>query len=968
MSLRSISLRWKLVAALVLPMLVVAGYLAVSIRTSTADRAEARAESAEVERFVAVAALSDAIGEESLVIIDRAATDADLAAARATTDAAMAELRSDELAMSAEQLGLVEQRYAELADLRAVIGDRPFEIRLTAQTELRSGDLTMTGDITPALAWLSALPSIVLADFEFDSGIQGSGTAELLDDYFLVQRLRADLGREVATLSRVVSLPSNLIDASVTGLVATSMSATDQSRQFMVDLGSAQLTELTTPILDGNPVLRYDELRSGVDALEAGQSPSVDAEQLQASAAQVDAALAGAGDATIEELDSRSSDTVFRANRDLVVSALIGFWLLILVGLLLRVLYRAIKSPIERLTEQAQQISQVELPEVVEQMRRGDIDSIPHVEEIEAETKDEIGDLVNAFNEMHRTAVELAAEQANSRRVVADMFVNLGRRNQRLVNRLLKGLTVLEQHEEDPDKLDSLYEIDHVATRMRRNAESLLVLAGSGQSRRWEKPVPLYDLARASLAEVENYERVHIDVADGPEIDGGIVADLTHLLAELIENALSFSPPTSPVELIARSTDSGLLIAISDNGVGMPAEQMEQANLLIADAADEDETPSEFLGHYVVGRLAARHGLRVQLLEGPAGGVTARVFLPASMVRGPQDDLPRHVEDTPETELDQALAAVGAVADLTTSPEVPDVVMAEEEVPAEAEPDSVEPPVAEPTPAVVANVVSEPAASLAEQAPRRKPAGEPLAEVPGPAPIPAPEPERAEPTPSTAGPNPASFDWPSPAEVDPLTAEQRQQPAPEAEWNWPSERHDDPIPPMVAPTIEPVDAPPVETAPVDSAPPVAPVSEPRPALPAQPPAVPVPAAAPAEPPASLEGLGGATDQLNRAADEAVNGALSVFGVSRRTPGAQLPATDLFSSISGSMRLGSLDDDSAPTPATAPVSAPTAAPAAPSPRPSAGDFDLGDEEQVRFDLSGFQNGTNRADRELGGNDS
>lgn len=258
MSLRSISLRWKLVVALVLPMLVVAGYLAVSIRTSTADRADARAQQEEVERFVAVASLSRAIGAESLVVTQRDATDDDLASARAATDAVMDQLRSEELALTPDQLSIAEQRYGEVLELRETIGDSPFEIRLMAQTELRSGDLTMTGDITPALTWLSSLPSIVLADFDFDSSVGGGSTAELLDDYFLVQRYRADFGREVATLSRVSSLPSNLVDARVTELVATAISATDQSRQFLSDLGSEQLTELTDPILSGTAFAQYE--------------------------------------------------------------------------------------------------------------------------------------------------------------------------------------------------------------------------------------------------------------------------------------------------------------------------------------------------------------------------------------------------------------------------------------------------------------------------------------------------------------------------------------------------------------------------------------------------------------------------------------------------------------------------------------------------------------------------------------
>ena len=963
MSLRSIPLRLKLVAALVLPMLVVAGYLAVNIRTSMSERAAAQTQQEDVDRFVAVAGFSDAIGVENLVISDRNSTDADLSAARAETDAVMQLLRSPDLTLDPADLAAVESRYSELLELRAVIGDRPLEIRLTAQSELRSGELTMTGEMIPALTWLSSLPSSVLADLDLDASVGGTATAELLDDYFLVQRYRADLSREVSTLLRVSSLPSNLVDADVTELVGTSIGATDQSRQLLVDLGSAQLIEAIEPVLSGSVITEYDAQRQVVDATTVGVQPAVDLEQLQASASRLDVALDGVGNQTINELDTRSSDVVFEATRDLVLSILVGFWLLVLVGLLLRVLYRAIKSPIERLTEQAQQISLVELPEIVSQMRRGEIDSIPQIEEINAETNDEIGDLVHAFNGMHRTAVELAAEQANSRRVVADMFVNLGRRNQRLVNRLLKGLTVLEQHEEDPDKLASLYEIDHVATRMRRNAESLLVLAGAGQSRHWDRPVPLYDITRASLAEVENYERVQIDVGESHRIDGGVVADLTHLLAELVENALSFSPPTSPVEVVARATNRGLLVAVSDHGVGMSPERLLEANRQITQAAGEDETPSEFLGHYVVGRLAARHGIEVELLEGPAGGVTARVLLPSAAVAAAPEDpssptsQASQTNTSPSTDLDPfADLEFAGQASTSDSPTVPVAAASAIASESPAPVSETRPPVSS-TP--YASIAEQPArtsgrqepspvaATLSEQAPRRRtPQADSAPEI-------AEEAERivssspaSEAAPllpavssvdsASAGtaPNPASFEWPSPAEVDPLTQER---PTPSAPFgnSAPAET----IPPLTAPSSAP-------SLPGSTSAPTRPEGTARESVPAP--------------------SGASIDQLGRAADDAVNEALSVFGTARRTPGAQMPTTDLFASIAGSMRLGSSDDSPTSGAATTSTTAASVSHHALHERGSVA-ADLGDEEQVRFDLSGFQQGTNRADRELGDND-
>lgn len=955
MSLRSIPLRLKLVAALVLPMLVVAGYLGVNVRSATEQRSVASHQQDEVGRFVSVASFSDAIAAENLVIIDRDAADADLAAARAATDEIVTLLRSPDLELRPETLAAVERRYSELLELRASIGDRPFEIRLNAQSELRSGDLTLTGEVIPALTALSELPAAVLADFSFDSSVSASATSELLDDYFLVQRYRADLNRELSTLLRVGSLPGNLIDSSITELVGTSIGATDQSRQFMTDLGSQSLLAEIDPVFAGASFDQYESLRSVIDANEIGVASEVDATQLQVAASRLDVALAGVANTTIGELDARSNDSVFNANRDLIVSALIGFWLLVLVGLVLRVLYRAIKAPIEHLTEQAQKISLIELPEVVAQMRRGEIEQIPEIEEIRAESKDEIGDLVNAFNGMHRTAVELAAEQANSRRVVADMFVNLGRRNQRLVNRLLKGLTVLEQHEQDPDKLASLYEIDHVATRMRRNAESLLVLAGAGQSRRWDRPVSMYDIARASLAEVENYERVQIDVTEGLDVDGGVVADLTHLLAELVENALSFSPPSSPVEIIARNSARGMLIEISDRGVGMPQARLEEANRQITQAAGEDETPSEFLGHYVVGRLAARHGITVDLIEGSASGITARVLLLATSAPSVAAGQPEVAADpfaavsvgmeatadpiaslslapTPAAEAESLESLVASLdAMVPAAPIMPAVGVR----PEAEEVHGAEAPAARSTPQDPSPV----AMTLSEQAPRRRtpPAAIPTDPTPAVASAPAPSLVASGPV-AAAEPNPASFDWPSPLDVDPLSKSTR----PSAT----SVGHVDP-----APMTRTVDVPSVAPAPALAS--VPNLTSPAPATPLGGTA-PTETAMPTPPSTPLQPSNDATTQLSRAAGEAVSEAINVFGAQRRQPGAQLPETDLFSSISGSM---ALDGAEAQSPGSAPHS-----------RPEPTVADLGDEDRVRFDLSGFQQGTTRADREIGDTNS
>ncbi|HLM65151.1 MAG TPA: ATP-binding protein [Acidimicrobiales bacterium] len=233
-------------------------------------------------------------------------------------------------------------------------------------------------------------------------------------------------------------------------------------------------------------------------------------------------------------------------------------------------------------------------------------------------------------------AAELNAAQveAAQRQSVSELFVNLARRNQSLLDRQLGLIAELEQRERRPDSLSELFQLDHLATRIRRNAESLLVLSGDDPPRRWGSPVPLGEVVRAAAAEVEDYGRVEVQVNDHLEVAGHVVADLAHLLAELIENATTFSPPTSEVRVrshLQPARGSTYVISIEDTGIGMPDDDVRRANELLAEPPDVDLRRST-LGFHVVGRLAQRYGLRVTLAKTPGGGITALVTLADELV------------------------------------------------------------------------------------------------------------------------------------------------------------------------------------------------------------------------------------------------------------------------------------------------------------------------------------------------
>ena len=307
---------------------------------------------------------------------------------------------------------------------------------------------------------------------------------------------------------------------------------------------------------------------------------------------------------------------------------------LLLALLLTTVVGRSMVRPLRRLRSGALEVAGVRLPETVRRMSDSDGAGVPlEVEPIDVDSSDEIGEVARAFDQVHREALRLAANEAALRGNVNAMFVNLSRRSQSLVERQIRLIDDLEQGEQDPDRLSSLFQMDHLATRMRRNSENLLVLAGHDASRRWNQPVALVDVLRAAVSEIEQYERVTLNVQPGIAVRGHAVNDVVHLLAELAENATSFSSAETPVVVAGHLLSSGgVLLDITDQGVGMGAEEMAHANWRLDNPPVVDVAVSRRMGLFVVARLAARHGIRVRLRPGAAGGLTALVWLPDEVV------------------------------------------------------------------------------------------------------------------------------------------------------------------------------------------------------------------------------------------------------------------------------------------------------------------------------------------------
>ncbi|WP_328906054.1 nitrate- and nitrite sensing domain-containing protein [Streptomyces sp. NBC_00234] len=300
------------------------------------------------------------------------------------------------------------------------------------------------------------------------------------------------------------------------------------------------------------------------------------------------------------------------------------------------VVARSMIRSLRRLQDTATRVAQDRLPELVKQLSETDPQDVDtSVESVGVHSRDEIGQVAAAFDDVHREAVRLAAEQALLRGNVNAMFTNLSRRSQGLIQRQLSLISELESREADPDQLSSLFKLDHLATRMRRNGENLLVLAGEEPGRRWTRPVPLVDVLRAAASEVEQYERIELAAVPATEVAGRVVNDLVHLLAELLENATSFSSPQTKVKVTGHALPDGrVLVEIHDTGIGLSPEDLAAINERLASPPTVDVSVSRRMGLFVVGRLSLRHGIRIQLRPSDSGGTTALVMLPVDVAHG----------------------------------------------------------------------------------------------------------------------------------------------------------------------------------------------------------------------------------------------------------------------------------------------------------------------------------------------
>ncbi|MFI8188734.1 nitrate- and nitrite sensing domain-containing protein [Streptomyces sp. NPDC085946] len=633
MRFRGKSIRRKIVALLLVPLVSLAGIWAFATVLTGREVAELWHVTSVVEKVGypvedTVRALQQERRQTLVYLADPRASDARsaLRATRTATDGAIAEIVANE----------------KSADVRDKMDEDDGEHLTAALDALRGIDelrrSVEDGSVTRAQA-LDLYNRLVDPCYVLLASLDGVDSVEMdKQNRALVNLARARelLAREDALLG------SALVVGELTRAEVRDVSYLVAQRTLLYDV--------SLPVLPAAERERYTRfwkgattapLRSEEQAVIAsvGSEPprTVTARSWDAAAESVLGDLLTLNDQANDRYQDRVRPVAMSVVTKAVVAGLLGL-LAVLFSLFLSVrVGRSLIRDLRQLRLEAHEASGVRLPGVMRRLSAGEqVDVETEVPRLEYD-KNEIGEVGQALNTLQRAAVEAAVKQAELRAGVSEVFVNLARRSQVLLHKQLTLLDAMERRTEDTEELADLFRLDHLTTRMRRHAEGLVILSGAAPSRQWRKPVQLMDVVRAAVAEVEDYERIEVRRLPRMAVAGPAVADLTHLVAELLENATVFSPPHTAVQVLGERVANGFTLEIHDRGLGMTAEALLDANLRLAETPEFELTDTDRLGLFVVSRLAQRQNVRVSLQPSPYGGTTAVVFLPDALLT---DDVP----------------------------------------------------------------------------------------------------------------------------------------------------------------------------------------------------------------------------------------------------------------------------------------------------------------------------------------
>ncbi|WKE72805.1 nitrate- and nitrite sensing domain-containing protein [Streptomyces sp. WP-1] len=570
----------------------------------------------EQERRQTLVYLADPRASDSLPALQRTRTASDRAIAKVRENAQKRHLRHGLGTQGSEHLTAVLDAFSGLDSLRHSV---------ESGTISRAQALDLYNRlIDPCYSLLAGLDGI--DDVEMDK--QSHALVNLTRARELLSREDALLGsslvagrltrEEIREISDLVAQRTLLYDISLPLLPA---SERERYERFWDNAGTAPLRSAEQSVIEHG----------------SGPPDGVTAKSWDSAAGSALADLGTLDDQASDRFQDRMHPVAMRVIAQGAVAGLLGL-LALLFSLVLSVrIGRGLIRDLRRLRLEAHEASGVRLPGLMRRLSAGEqVDVETEVPRLEYD-QNEIGEVGQALNTLQRAAVEAAVKQSELRAGVSEVFVNLARRSQVLLHKQLTLLDTMERRTEDTDELADLFRLDHLTTRMRRHAEGLVILSGAAPSRQWRRPVQLMDVVRAAVAEVEDYERVEVRRLPRVAVTGPAVADLTHLVAELLENATVFSPPHTAVQVIGERVANGFTLEIHDRGLGMTPEALLDNNLRLAETPEFELSDTDRLGLFVVSRLAQRQNVRVSLQPSPYGGTTAIVFIPDALL---SDEVP----------------------------------------------------------------------------------------------------------------------------------------------------------------------------------------------------------------------------------------------------------------------------------------------------------------------------------------
>ncbi|WP_219417921.1 sensor histidine kinase [Pseudonocardia nigra] len=625
---RNWTLTWKLVAVGLVPALLalVLGVLRVSDQAGEAADLGRSSRLLEVQEQVATAA--DALRQErdeaTLFVAgnrtgDRGVLEIGFGQADAELDEMLAAVRG------ASELSATT--VADLQQVEAGLGQLP--LLRTDTIENPAADAEQVGT-----RYSEIIEDIDVLDRALLRQLRTPDIAGLADALTAVTSATEQLARQHTVLG--VAIRANRVSPVISGIAtSTDLQLTADFREYQAALTADQFARFGN-FLDDAANAQRERLAAAILASPPNGPVTVPASEWDTAYNGSRAAADRSADLLRNELVAASVAAEEQASNLAGVNSVI-LMLGLLVGITIAVLIaRALIRSLRVLRTSALDVAERRLPQAVESMRAGESPDVA-VAPVPLSGRDEVAQVARAFDAVHGQAVRLAADQAALQANVSAMFVNLSRRSQALVERQLQLIEQLESNEQDADQLSNLFQLDHLATRMRRNSENLLVLAGTDLAKRNVAPVPLVDVLRAAVSEIEQYPRIVVQTPPTATVVGRAASDLVHLLAELLDNATNFSPPDSQVVMsTARAADGSIIIEIADRGVGMADHELSDANQRLGGPSSVDVSASRRMGLFVVGRLGARHGVNVRLstsaADGQAAGLTASVTVPTYLI------------------------------------------------------------------------------------------------------------------------------------------------------------------------------------------------------------------------------------------------------------------------------------------------------------------------------------------------